>query len=117
MVAKVLTDCNPLLIDIAREVCIREGVDFDKLSGHQARGLLYFWCLTCHRSYPLTDLTISKKKKICVNCGHSVKVRGSSNRFGKLRRAIFFRRLSAEISNRNGCKDHICKIREKERVL
>jgi len=98
MVARTLTDCNPNLIAIAREVCSKEGLDFDTLEIHQARGLLYFWCLTCRRTYPLTDLVISKKRKVCTHCGLSIKMHGASNKFGKLRRAILFRRLGSGLS-------------------
>jgi len=99
MVARTLTDCNPNLIAIARDVCLKEGLDFDALDIHQARGLLYFWCLTCRRTYPLTDLVISKKRKVCTHCGFSIKMHGASNKFGKLRRAILFKRLGSGLSN------------------
>jgi hypothetical protein len=81
-------------VKIAREVCLEQGVDFDSLDLRQARGLLYFWCLFCGRTYPLTDLVVSKKHKVCIHCNNSIKLRGASNKFGSLRRTIFFRRLS-----------------------
>lgn len=93
MVPKTLTDCSPVLLEAARKVCLKEGIDFDALDLRQARGLLYFWCLYCGRTYPLTDLTISKKRKVCIHCNNSIKLRGASNKFGSIRRTIFFQRL------------------------
>jgi rRNA maturation endonuclease Nob1 len=94
MAAQIPEDCNPALVTIAREVCSSEGINFDSLNLHQTRGLMYFWCSSCSGTHPLTDLVISRKKKICTHCGNSVKLHATSNKFGKVRRMIFFKHLS-----------------------
>jgi hypothetical protein len=102
MTAQIPSDCDPLLVGIAKEVCSKEGIDFDSLSVHQTRGLMYFWCSTCAKTHPLTDLTISKKKKVCTHCNDSIRLYTTSNKFGKIRRSIFFgclSRLAAKVKN------------------
>ncbi len=93
MASQIAGNCDPNLVEIAREVCSKEGIDFDSLSVHQTRGLMCYWCSYCSRIYPLNHLTISRRKKVCTQCNNAVKLYATSNKFGKLRRTIFFKQL------------------------
>ncbi len=93
MSAQIPNDCDPSLIEIAKEVCVKEGIDFDSLSINQTRGLMYYWCSDCSRTYPLSHLIISRRKKVCTQCNNAVKLYATSNKFGKLRRIIFFKQF------------------------
>lgn len=99
MAEQIRESCDPVLVEIAREVCSKEGLDFESLTLHQTRGLLYYWCSTCSCTYPLTDLVIARKKKVCTHCNASIKLYATSNKFGKLRRAIFFEHLSRALTS------------------
>jgi hypothetical protein len=94
MVSKVLAECDPLLTQVAMEVCDQVGLNIADLSSYQVRGLINYWCLTCNKVYPLTDLRANNRRKECCHCLEAVKLRGASNKFGKIRRTIFFRLLS-----------------------
>lgn len=96
MAQQVPSNCDPALVEIAKEVCTKEGLNFESLTLPQTRGLLYYWCSNCAGTHPLTDLVISRKKKICTHCGTSIKLYATSNKFGKLRRMIFFAHLAGK---------------------
>jgi hypothetical protein len=100
MPEQIPSNCDPALVEIAREVCSKEGLNFESLTLHQTRGLMYYWCSTCAGTHPLTDLVISKKKKVCTHCDTSIKLYATSNKFGKLRRAIFFLHLERALGRR-----------------
>ncbi|WP_148701086.1 hypothetical protein [Candidatus Nitrososphaera evergladensis] len=101
MAQQIPSNCDPALVEIAREVCSKEGLDFESLTLHQTRGLMYYWCSTCSGTHPLTDLVILKKKKVCTHCDTPVKLYATSNKFGKLRRAIFFQHLANAITGKD----------------
>lgn len=86
-----------VLMEVAAGVCAMQQIDFESLDKQQTKGLLSFWCSTCGTVYPLTDLFLMKKKTMCNHCNNSVKLRASSNKFGKLRRNIFYRLLELGI--------------------
>jgi hypothetical protein len=44
---------------------------------------------------------ILKKKKVCTHCDTPVKLYATSNKFGKLRRAIFFKHLARAITGKD----------------
>lgn len=90
---EIFTEPDQFLIEIARDVCAKEEIDFNSLDVRQARGLIYYWCSSCNRIYPLTHLVVSKRKNICVHCKDKVKMYSNSNKYGKLRRRIFNRIL------------------------
>ncbi|AIC17146.1 hypothetical protein [Nitrososphaera viennensis] len=90
---QTLSEPDQLLIEIARSVCSEEGMDFNSLDARQVRGLIYYWCSSCNRIYPLTHLVVSKRKNICEHCKDKVKMYSNSNKYGKLRRRIFNRIL------------------------
>jgi DNA-directed RNA polymerase subunit RPC12/RpoP len=94
------TEGNPSLTEIAREICLREGIKFHSLGANQIRGLTYYWCSDCSRTYPLSYLTIARRKKVCTQCNGSVKLYATSNKFGKIRRMIFrqFRNQNSDVT-------------------
>lgn len=81
------------LLRIAADVCYMSHIDFDSLQRQQAKGIVSFWCSTCRTIHPLTDLALQKRKKICSHCGSTIRLYASSNKFGKVRRIIFYRLL------------------------
>ncbi|AIF83192.1 hypothetical protein NTE_01119 [Candidatus Nitrososphaera evergladensis SR1] len=86
---QIFIEPNQELIEIAKDVCAEEAIDFDSLDARQVRGLIYYWCSSCNRIYPLTNLVVSKRKNICEHCKEKVKIYSNSNKYGKLRRRIF----------------------------
>lgn len=78
---------------IAAHVCNISQIDFGSLQRQQAKGIVSFWCGTCRTIHPLTDLALYKRKKICAHCGSPIRLYASSNKFGKVRRIIFYRLL------------------------
>ncbi len=81
------------LLEIARSVCQKEEIDFNSLDSRQIRGLIYYWCSSCSKTYPLTHLVVSKRRNRCGHCSDKVKIYSNSNKYGKLRRRIFNRIL------------------------
>jgi hypothetical protein len=90
---QISTELDQFLIEVARNVCAEEEIDFNSLDVRQARGLIYYWCSSCCKIHPLTHLVVSKRKNICVHCKDKVKMYSNSNKYGKLRRRIFNRIL------------------------
>lgn len=82
------------LLEIARKFCQQEGINFDSLGPQRQRGLVRFWCPGCKQTLPLTELTIARKKKMCTRCNSGLKLYSTSNKFGEVRRSIFFAYLS-----------------------
>ena len=85
------------LEEIAAAVCSLAHLDLDSLGIQEKMGILSFRCTTCHTTYPLIDLVILKRLKTCSHCESPVKLYGSSNKYGKLRRQIFYRLLDLGI--------------------
>ncbi len=89
------------LLEIARSVCMKEEIDFNSLDSRQVRGLIYYWCSTCSKTYPLTNLVVSKRRNRCGQCKDKVKIYSNSNKYGKLRRKIFNQILDMRARNAN----------------
>jgi DNA-directed RNA polymerase subunit RPC12/RpoP len=81
------------LLKISKEICLKEGIDFHTLDSNQIRGLTHYWCSNCSKTFPLWRIRIEKRKKICGRCNNGVKLHANSNKFGKIRRMIFFRHI------------------------
>lgn len=81
------------LIHTARQVCTEEEIDFDNCLSSVKRAMLCYWCSICRSTYPLTDIVLSKRKKICCVCNNNIKLYANSNKYGKIRRKIFYRYL------------------------
>lgn len=79
------------LMDIAKRTCADEGIVLESAAAQQVRALICYWCSTCKKTHPLTDLDLKKRRKICRACNTNVKLYSSSNKFGKIRRRIFHR--------------------------
>lgn len=90
---QILTKSDQELIEAATNVCAEEEIDFNSLDARQTRGLIYYWCSSCNRIYPLTHLVVARRKNICVHCKEKVKMYSNSNKYGKLRRKIFNRMM------------------------
>lgn len=91
--SQIMSEPDQLLIEIARGVCRQEEIDFNTLDSRQVRGLIYYWCSSCSKTYPLTHLVVSKRRNRCGHCNDKVKIYSNSNKYGKLRRRIFNRIL------------------------
>ncbi len=91
--SQILSEPDQPLIEIAKSVCMKEEIDFNSLDSRQVRGLIYYWCSSCSKTYPLTHLVVSKRRNRCGHCNDKVKIYSNSNKYGKLRRRIFNRIL------------------------
>jgi hypothetical protein len=91
--SQILSEPDRPLIEIAKSVCSKEEIDFNSLDSRQVRGLIYYWCSSCSKTYPLTHLVVSKRRNRCSHCNDKVKIYSNSNKYGKLRRRIFNRIL------------------------
>lgn len=80
-----------LLVDAARQVCVEEHIDFDKCLSSVQRAMLCYWCSICRGTRPLTHIMLRRRKKICRVCNNNVKLYANSNKYGKIRRKIFYR--------------------------
>lgn len=87
------------LIRIAEMTCADEGIVLESLASQKKRALICFWCSTCKKTHPLTDIALKRRRKLCRRCNNSVKLYSSSNKFGKIRRRIFNRYLEFQSSN------------------
>ena len=85
---QILTGLNQALTEVAATVCSKEQIDFDSLDARAQRGLMYYWCSTCSKIYPLTELTIKPRRIKCGHCDEPVRLYSNSNKFGKLRRIV-----------------------------
>jgi hypothetical protein len=89
------------LMSIAKRTCADEGIVLESAAAQQVRALICYWCSTCKRTHPLTDLNLKKRRKVCRVCNTNVKLYSSSNKFGKIRRRIFHRYVET-LSNNGG---------------
>lgn len=87
------------LIQIAEKTCADEGIALDSLISQKKRALTCYWCSTCKKTHPLTDISLKRRRKVCRMCDSSVKLYSSSNKFGKIRRRIFNRYLDFQSSD------------------
>ncbi len=84
------------LVYTARQVCTEEDIDFDNCLSSVKRAMLCYWCSICRSTYPLTDIVLRKRKKICCFCNNNIKLYANSNKYGKIRRKIFYRYLEGQ---------------------
>jgi DNA-directed RNA polymerase subunit RPC12/RpoP len=86
-----LTGLDSGLIKVAASACAKQDIDFDSLDRRAQRGLICYWCSTCRKVYPLTELSVGPRRIKCGHCHVPVKLYSNSNRFGKLRKIIFYK--------------------------
>lgn len=85
-----------MLMDAARQVCVEENIDFDSCLSNVQRAMLCYWCSICKSTHPLTHIVLKRRKKICRVCNNNVKLYANSNKYGKIRRKIFYRYIEQD---------------------
>jgi hypothetical protein len=88
-----------VLVDTARQVCMEEDIDFDNCLSSVQRAMVCYWCSTCRSTHPLTHIALKRRKKICGVCNNNVKLYANSNKYGKIRRKIFYKFLEQRNDN------------------
>jgi DNA-directed RNA polymerase subunit RPC12/RpoP len=88
---QILSELDRVLTDAAADACAKEQIDFFSLDARAQRGLMYYWCSTCNRIHPLTDLFILPRRIKCRHCDEPVRLYSNSNKFGKLRRVVLYK--------------------------
>lgn len=84
-------------MDAAAAVCAKENVEFSSLDASSMRGIMFYWCSTCSKIYPLTELLISTRSIKCGYCKERVRLYTNSNKFGKLRKSVLYRLIELGI--------------------
>jgi DNA-directed RNA polymerase subunit RPC12/RpoP len=90
---QIVTGLDQSLMEVAASVCAKEHIDLSSLDARSIRGLVFYWCSSCSRIYPLTELCILPRRVKCGHCNEKVKLYTNSNKFGKLRRSILYKLL------------------------
>jgi DNA-directed RNA polymerase subunit RPC12/RpoP len=88
---QIIQSLDTPVATIAADVCAQDGLDFYSLDARAVRGLISYWCSTCSRIYPLSDLSVSPRRTKCGHCLEPVRLYSNSNKFGKLRRSVFYK--------------------------
>ena len=85
-----------VLVNTARQVCAEEAIDFDNSVSSVRRAMLCYWCSICRRTHPLNNIVLMRRKKICCVCNNNVKLYSNSNKYGKIRKKIFYRYIQVD---------------------
>jgi hypothetical protein len=88
-----------VLVDTARQVCMGEDIDFDNCLSSVQRAMVCYWCSICRSTHPLTHIALKRRKNICGFCNNNVKLYANSNKYGKIRRKIFYKFLEQKNDN------------------
>jgi hypothetical protein len=72
------------------------------MAPQEKRDILFFTCRSCKKMFLLTRISLTRRKKICMHCGNSIRLYASSNKFGKIRKMVFNKYIEEAIALERG---------------